>query len=110
MTEFEFFTKTKTMHICRGRECNKMSLQLEFKNRPLPHVDVYKYLGVQVDNNLSWRKHIEQLKKSCIKTVNLLKMLIGRKWRAEKTTLIRLYLALVTPKLDYGSEAYWGCL
>ena len=39
-------------------------------------------------------------------TIILLKMLSETKWIADKTTLIRLYLALVKPKLDYDREAY----
>ena len=28
------------------------------------------------------------------------------KWRADRQTLIRLYLALIEPKIEYGSEVY----
>ena len=39
------------------------------------------------------------------KITYLLKMLTGTKWSADKVMIIRLYLALIKPKLNYGSEA-----
>ena len=99
-------TKTKSIHICRVRGCNKLSPELQLQNRTLPYIDTYKYLGVRVDHSLSRRTHIKDLKACTKPSLNLLKMLTGIKWDADNVMVISLYLALIIPKLDYGSEAY----
>ena len=35
-------------------------------------VKSYKYLGVIIDNNLSWTEHIEMVKSKLLKTINVL--------------------------------------
>ena len=106
-TGFKFSqTKTKTMHICRVIGCNKMSPTLKIQNTVLPHVEQYKYLGMRIDNSLSWRAHTTHLKQTCSKAMGLLKTLSYTQWGADRTTLLKLYLAVIKPKLDYGCEAY----
>ena len=34
-----------------------MNPQLQLKNKILLHVDTYKYLGMRLDNSLSWKVH-----------------------------------------------------
>jgi len=106
-TGFSFSpSKTATMHICRVRGCLKQSPELVLDNITLPHVAEYKYLGVLLDSSLTWRPHINNLRRSCGKTLNLLKCIANSSHGADRKTLLRLYIALLKPKLDYASEAY----
>jgi len=106
-TGFSFSpVKTATMHICRVRGCLKASPELLMGENTLPHVVQYKYLGMLIDSSLTWRTHITNLKRSCNKTLNLLKCIANYNSGADRRTLLRLYLALLKPKLDYGCEAY----
>jgi len=98
--------KTATMHICRVRGCLKASPELTMSQVILPHVVQYRYLGMLIDSSLTWRAHITNLKRSCTKTLNLLKCISNYNNGADRKTLLRLYLALLKPKLDYGCEAY----
>ena len=62
-----------------------------------------------IDNKLSWKAHITQLRKSCLKSLNLLKHLAHKKWGAD-TLLLRLYVMLIKPKMDYDVEIYSAVL
>lgn len=99
-------TKTISIHICRERGCLKASPEFEMYNEVLPHVQTAKYLGLTIDSSLTWKPHIKSLKTSCSKTLNLLKTISNLKYGADKKTLVRLLIAMIKPKLDYGCEAY----
>ena len=107
VTGFRFSTqKTASMHICRVRNCSKCSPQLTLGRTELAHVPSYKYLGLLIDDSLTWKLHISHLKTAAISSLNVLKCVSGPASGADRTTLSRLYLAITKPKLDYGSEAY----
>lgn len=107
MTGFSFSPgKCKAMHVCRKRNCPKLAANLTLNNVPLQLVDQYKFLGVIFDNSLTWRPHITEMKKSCHKVLDLLKHLSHKDWGADRSTLLRLYIMLLKPKIDYGSEVY----
>ena len=99
-------SKTVAMHICRKQNCTKIVNTLTMNGTPLLTKENHKFLGLTFDNSLTWRPHITNLKKSCHKTLDLLKHLSYKKWGADRTTLLRLYIMLLKPKLDYGCEAY----
>ena len=83
-----------------------MSPQLTLNKTELKHVENYKYLGMFIDNSLTFRKHIRYLKALCSREINLLKLLSNITWGADRKSLLRLYIALLKPKLDYGCEVY----
>ena len=63
-------------------------------------------MGLYFDIGLRWKHHVTQLKISCHKVLNVLKHLSDLTWRADRVSLLRLYIMLVKPKLYYGCEAY----
>ena len=94
------------MHICRTRLCPKMSHQLSLYGSPIASTTTYKFLGVTIDDSLSWKDHVQNLKISCLKKCELLKHISHKSWGADMRSIILLYLSLIKPKLDYGVEAY----
>ena len=106
-TGFKFSpTKSATMHICRAHRCIKPSPQLTLNGTELKHVEQYKYLGMIIDEKLNWKPHIIELKRSATKSLNLLKIIANRYKGADRSTILRIYIAITKPKLDYGSEIY----
>ena len=99
-------TKTVAMHICRKRNCPKLTPSLTLEGAALKGAEEYRFLGLIFDKSLTWRPHITNLKCKCIKTLNILKLLSNVKWGADQQILIRLYIMLIKPRLDYGVEAY----
>ena len=98
--------KTVSMHICRKRGCPKLANEFKLNNTEIECKTQYKYLGLVIDNSLTWRNHIINLKGECVKRLNLLKHLSHTAWGADSASLTRLYKALILTKIDYGCEAY----
>ena len=71
---------------------------------PLQIVNSYKYLGFIISSDLSWSNHIEYI---CNKAKRMLGILYRQfSSNSNETALIRLYLTLVRPLLEYGAEVW----
>ena len=97
--------KSTAIHICRRRGCLK-SATLHMGNTEIVPREFCKLLGVTIDDSLTWKRHIRNLKQSCIRKMSLLKHLSHKTWGSDSKTLIHLYMSLIKSKLDYGFEAY----
>ena len=58
------------------------------------------------DQRLNFRSHIQYLKTSCQKALNVLRVVGHTNWGTDKRTLLKLYRSLVRSKLDYGCMVY----
>jgi len=75
-------------------------------NSPIKVSKQVKFLGLIFDQKLTFLPHIKYLRTSCQQALNVLKVVSSSDWGADKTTLLRLYRALVRSKLDYGCIVY----
>ena len=98
--------KTVSMHICRKRRCQRSIETLTLNGTKIPCVESHTFLGLKIDHRLSWQAHISDLKRSCYKKLELFKFLSRKKWGADTKMLLRLFIVLIKPKIDYGVEAY----
>ena len=65
-----------------------------------------KFLGIIFDNKHSFIPHIESLKVTCLKALDLLKVVSNSNWGGGEETLLHLYRSLIRSKLDYGSIVF----
>ena len=66
-------------------------------------VEHYKYLGITIQSNLKWHKHIQLITSKANQTLALLK----RNLRTPSIQLReRVYLGLVRPKLEYAATVW----
>ena len=79
-------------------------LNLEIDNTKLPDVTHIKFLGVWLDNTLSWNVHVNKLCYKIRQNLNLLRM---GKNMLDCTTKINLYYAQIYSHLSYGILV-WG--
>ena len=63
-------------------------------------------LGNDFCRKFNWKPGITELKWIATKSLNLLKIIANRYKGADRSTLLRIYIAITKPKLDYGSEIY----
>lgn len=70
---------------------------------PLEYTNQYKYLGLHLTPNLSWKTHIEQILLSANRSLGY----VRRNFRSAPTNLRRLlYITLIRPKLEYASSIW----
>ena len=65
-----------------------------------------KFLGLIFDMKLTFKNHIQYLKTSCQKALDILCVVGHTDWGADRIVLLRLYRSLVRSKLDYGCIVY----
>jgi ribonuclease HI len=73
---------------------------------PIPTATTVRFLGLIWDRALNWSAHINYLRSSCSRRLNILAMTAGTRWGADRTCLLRFYRAYVRSLLDYGSPIY----
>ena len=61
-----------------------------------------RYLGIIIDNNLSWKHHIDHVAIKMSRTVGLICKL---RHFLQRHTLLTIYRSLVAPYLTYGLTA-----
>ena len=76
---------------------------LHLREQIIPFVTNFKYLGLTLDRRLTFNVHIEDLKKRCSRRLNVIKCLTGREWGSDRCTLLRLYISLIRPILEYNA-------
>ena len=80
------------------------SLSITVNNQTINEVPEIKFLGVILDNRLTWNAHIKYISQKISKSVSLLKML---KFMFPTNVLKCLYHSLVYPYLNY-CNIIWG--
>lgn len=79
---------------------------IKLKGVSIPLKKKHKFLGVVLDEKLTFIPHIKHLKQKCLKTMNILKVLSHCSYGADKQILLRVFTSLIGSRLDYGSVVY----
>ena len=97
-TSFSFFSPCNER--IQDLNCGR---NLILNNTVIKHVNCCKYLGVYIDENMSWLNHVEFVKNKLLRFVG-----IFYKMRSilPSATCKQLYFALLYPHLIYGVELY----
>ena len=69
----------------------------------IKRVDVVTYLGVTIDEKLTWNAHVKNVCNSLIKFVGIFKQL---RHKVTKNTVRQLYHAFIYSKMKYSLEVY----
>lgn len=91
-------SKTHYIHFTLNRNTRNTPLNINIDNQPITNCSHTKFLGVVIDNQLSWSQHIQHISNKISKNIGALKKvyhLLNRK------TLIQLYNTLILPYLSY---------
>ena len=73
------------------------------KNVALECKEFVKYLGILINNNLSWKYHIDYIVIKISRTIGLISKL---RHFVPKHTLLNIYRSLIAPYLSYGLIAW----
>ena len=93
-----------TLHLGKTNYTNHICFdQFELDNVIIKQTDATKYPGLIIDQELSWKQHIDALCSSLIKYVGIFYKI--RDCIPEETRL-QLYNAIVSSRISYGIEIY----
>ncbi len=95
---------TKSQVICFAKKHKKIVLKLN--DQELEQVRVIRFLGVLLDEKLTWKQQIDKIKLKCKTINNVLRCLSGLDWGATRSSLRRIYWALMRSTFDYGCSLY----
>lgn len=81
---------------------NRNGTSINLRGNPLEMVNSTTYLGVTIDNKLTFNPQIEKLKNSVNDRMNMLKILMAPKLGCHPQSAIKIYKSIVESYLYYG--------
>ena len=69
--------------------------------------DQVKYLGVILDQKLTWNAHIDSIINKATSALWACSRTIGRKWGLKPSMILWVYNTIIRPKITYGSLVWW---
>ena len=94
----------KTKYMLFSNTIETLPGNIIFDETPLEKVNLIKFLGVYVDNKLSWKDHITTTCKTISRNIGVINKL---KYVLPSSVLLMLYSSLILPYLNYGILV-WG--
>ena len=96
--------KSNLIFISRNRKDDDENYALHLFNDIIRPVKNAKFLGIEIDNLLSFSKHFDSIQSRSSKRLNVLRVLARH--GVEPKILLTLYKTYVRPITDYGSAAF----
>jgi len=97
--------KTYYLIFCNRNKTYNKSAKIFLKSVPLSQESQAKFLGIIIDDRLTWKSHITMLGKKISKTIGIIGKL---KHILTQKNIITIYNSLIYPYLTYGNIV-WGC-
>lgn len=69
-----------------------------------------KYLGVWMSERMSFKLHLECLRKRCVNVVGLLRRVMKRDWGLRKRALMIIYRGLFSAGVMYGASVWYDVM
>ena len=102
------FNPEKTVVVKFSRKNKlKSSTELIISNKNIPFTHEMRYLGVIIDQKLSWKTQITKTLDICKKNLTIMSALIKRQWGPKPRRAKWLVTGIIRPKLTYAS-LIWG--
>ena len=97
--------KTNYMLLGTSNKTNqcKDKFKLSVDDTEVKEVSTFKFLGITVDQNLTWKNHVDDLAKKCSRSIGILHKV---KQFLPESTLLSLYYTLFLSHINYGITAW----
>ena len=80
-------------------------LTVELQNTPIEQVTCFKFLGVNINEHLSWDNHIASITNMVSRNINLLRRM---SWFLPRPAMLLFYNSYILPLFDY-CDVVWNC-
>lgn len=99
------FNPTKTVSMTFSTKLHPSPpAELIFFDSPLNQVETHKHLGITFHSKMQWRHHVDNITRSCLKRINILRSI---KYRYPRDTLATIYCSTIRPILEYGCAVFY---
>ena len=95
---------TTALELTSSSDVEKVKLNIKLDGVSLNRVSSTKFLGVIIDENLTWKNHIDAISKTISRNIGVLTKL---KHFVPENILYSLYCTLILPYINYG-VLIWG--
>ena len=98
--------KAKLMFFGPSGMLNAMqNVQIMMEDTVIDKIEVFKYLELTLDTQLTFKEHVDYIKRETFSKIHLL----GKpSYILDRQTLLQLYKTLILPLFDYGDIVYHG--
>ncbi|XP_023703181.1 uncharacterized protein LOC111862205 [Cryptotermes secundus] len=96
--QYCLFSKNRTIRAARW--------EVTIGNAACRSVPVVKFLGILFESSLNWKQHLLYIRSKCIKPLTIISYLRSTWIGADPSILLRLYIALVRSRIEYGSHLF----
>ena len=96
--------KTNFINFSKGKNNIDKDINIRIGNENVKRVDSTKFLGIIIQENLSWKMHIDKI---CSKMMKAIGIMNRMKSFLPQNSLRMLYNTLVVPHMTYSCEV-WG--
>jgi len=97
---------SKVMLMTRRKRKERVDLEVYLNNKLLRQVKTMKYLGIIIDNKLTFREHITHMTEKCRKMIFALSKSAKLNWGLSHKALKTLYIGGIQPLLLYGAPVW----
>lgn len=103
---FEISKEKSTVSVYTRHRLNKIPSFIKLADHNFNITNTVKFLGLYIDNKLSWKPQVNSIIKKCEKRLNVLRTVTNLHWGADPKTALMLYKNLILSVIDYGSSIY----
>ena len=100
------FNETKTKLMTISNHTTPDTQPLIFNNDTLEEIDSHKHLGVIIQNNCKWDRHIKSILSKCRILVGCLRSF---KYRLSRKSLETMYKSFIMPHFDFSDVIWDNC-
>jgi hypothetical protein len=85
------------------------NLNLKFYGEIMINANDQTFLGIQFDRLINYNQHVTNIVDRANKRLNIIKMLVNKKWKLSPRTLVNIYKTLMRSVLEYSAILFPAC-
>ena len=94
--------KTQILLLTKNRKF-EMPPRIKIYGEEVPYTNEAKYLGITIDNKLTWHRHITEKISKVKRTLMHAKSALAHRWGPKPRYMMWLWTAVLRPRITYGS-------
>ncbi|KFM64063.1 putative RNA-directed DNA polymerase from transposon BS, partial [Stegodyphus mimosarum] len=98
--------KSQLLNVRKRKKNARLKMELLLFNEPVPIVNKAKYLGITINNRLTWTPHIENTRSHALRVMKCLYPIIGKFSKLDLYKKRLIYLNTIRPIMTYAAPAW----